>query len=67
MNLSSFFTPEGKNFSYIEEKYAIIYEEDEKFYYTDDNGNVIEEVNVLEVNQKEYPVLKNRSNKKSLA
>ena len=52
------------NVFYIEEKYAIIYEEDGIFYYGDDDGNVIEEVDILEVDQKEYPIIKNLSDKK---
>ena len=47
--------------SYIEEKYAIIYEEAERYYYADEAGNIIKEADVLEINQKEYPILKNRS------
>jgi hypothetical protein len=56
--------PSTLNVFYIEEKYAIIYEEDEKYYYIDDSGNVIEEVGVLEINLKQYPILKNNSGQK---
>lgn len=58
--------PNKLKVSYIEEKYAIIYEEDELYFYTDEEGNVIEEVSVLEINQKLYPILKNKSSEKMI-
>lgn len=46
----------------IEEKpYAFIWVEGEKYYYSDEDGYIIEEVNPLDIKEKKYPVIENLS------
>lgn len=45
---------------YREKKYSIIWTEDEKYYYTDKEGYVITETNVLEISEKNYPLVENQ-------
>lgn len=47
--------------NYQEKTYDIIWEEDDIYYYVDEEGLVITEVNLLEVTEKEYPLIKNMS------
>jgi len=45
---------------YREKKYSIIWNEDEKYYYADKEGYVITETNVLEISEKNYPLIENK-------
>lgn len=56
--------PEKLEIKYIEKKYAIIWQEDDLFYYTDKSGYVINEANVLEIENKDYPIIVNQTNNK---
>lgn len=47
---------------YKEKEYAIIWQENENYFYADDYGLIINEVNLLEISQKDYPIIKNDSN-----
>ena len=46
---------------YQGKKYAFVWQEGDSYYYADTQGNIITEANVLEVGQKEYPLLENDS------
>ena len=56
--------PKTLNIAFKEKKYAFIWQEDEVFYYSDINGSIINEVNILEVKQKDYPIINNESDHK---
>ncbi|MFH1822692.1 MAG: cell division protein FtsQ/DivIB [Patescibacteria group bacterium] len=45
-----------------EKSYAFIWHENEKYYYTDINGSVINEVSPLEITGKKYPLIYNETN-----
>ncbi|MCD4761797.1 hypothetical protein K8R32_02440 [bacterium] len=47
--------------NYQEKTYDIIWQEDDIYYYADEEGSIITEVNLLEVTEKEYPLIKNAS------
>lgn len=49
---------------YVEKKAAIIWKEDEKYFNADENGSIIREINVLDIKQGEFPLIKNDSNSK---
>lgn len=53
--------PNTLNISYIEKKYSIIWQEGEKYYYTDKAGIVVAEANPAEIAEKEYPLIVNYS------
>ena len=44
---------------FTEKEYAIIWHEDDKYYYGNENGLIISEVNLLEIQQKDYPIIDN--------
>ncbi len=48
-----------------EKTYAFILKEDEKFFYADKEGTVIDEISPLEVSSKAYPVVRNESQNKT--
>jgi cell division septal protein FtsQ len=48
-----------------EKTYAFILKEDEKYFYADKEGIVIDEVNPIDVSLKAYPVIKNESQDKT--
>lgn len=50
--------------NFEEKEYAFIWEENEKYFYTDEFGAIINEANPLEIKQKDYPLIKNESNDK---
>jgi len=52
---------------YDEKDYALVWAEDDKYYYADTSGYIIEEANLLDIGEKEYPVFENRSGKKILS
>ena len=54
--------PNNLVIEYNEKKYAIIWQENENYYYVDDYGSLISEANLLEISQKDYPIIKNESN-----
>ncbi|NCO79881.1 hypothetical protein CO116_03770 [Candidatus Falkowbacteria bacterium CG_4_9_14_3_um_filter_38_19] len=45
--------------SFTEKQQAIIWREAEKYYYADNLGNIISEVNPLNISQKNYPLIDN--------
>jgi len=45
--------------NFTEKKYAFIWQEGDKYYYADAAGDIITEVNLLEVEQKDYPIIDN--------
>jgi len=45
---------------YREKKYSIIWSEDEKYYYVDKDGYVITETNILDISEKNYPLIENQ-------
>jgi len=47
-----------------EKEYAIIWHEDERYFYSDKSGGIITETNVLDIKDKNYPIIDNWSNKK---
>ncbi len=47
-----------------EKPFASIWYEDEKYYYTDQEGFVLEEINPLDIKNKKYPIIHNFSDKK---
>lgn len=49
---------------YDEKQYAMIWNEEDNYFYTDEKGYIITEVNLLEVKQKDYPIIKNNTDKK---
>ena len=50
--------------NYQEKQYALIWHEDDKYYYADSQGYIITEANPLEIKQKDYPLIENLSNSK---
>ncbi len=50
--------------NYQEKKYALIWLEDNKYYYADSQGYIITEANLLEIKQKDYPLIENISGSK---
>jgi|WetSurMetagenome_2_1015567.scaffolds.fasta_scaffold02348_13 hypothetical protein len=46
-----------------EKPIAGIWNEADKFYYIDTDGYVVQEINLLDINSKEYPLLTNQSSK----
>jgi hypothetical protein len=42
----------------------VIWQENEKYYYTSMSGEIIAETNVLDIEQKDYPLINNVSDKK---
>ena len=54
--------PNNLVIEYNEKKHAIIWQENENYYYIDDYGSLISEANLLEISQKDYPIIKNESN-----
>ncbi|RLC38474.1 hypothetical protein DRH27_02135 [Candidatus Falkowbacteria bacterium] len=53
--------PGSLEIKYKEKEYAIIWQENENYFYADDYGLIISEVNLLEISQKDYPIIKNDS------
>jgi len=51
--------PDKIKIEYQEKKYAVIWVENEKFFYADKEGNVITETNPLEITEKNYPLVYN--------
>ncbi|MCX6796268.1 MAG: FtsQ-type POTRA domain-containing protein [Candidatus Falkowbacteria bacterium] len=47
-----------------EKLYVAIWHEDDKYFYIDDNGKIVSETNVLDINGKNYPLIYNLSIKK---
>ncbi|MFH1427496.1 MAG: hypothetical protein ABIG60_03120 [Patescibacteria group bacterium] len=45
-----------------EKSYAFIWHENEKYYYADQNGSLINEVSPLEISGKKYPLIYNETN-----
>ena len=43
-----------------ERDYSLIWLESEKYYYIDNEGNVISEVDPTQINQKDYPLIENK-------
>lgn len=56
--------PDTLNISYNEKPYEITWAEDGKYYYADKEGEIITEANLLELKEKEYPLIENLSDKK---
>lgn len=52
--------------SFKEKTYAFILNEDNKFYYADQEGSIIEEVSPLEITNKAYLIINNESDQKIL-
>ena len=49
-----------------EKTYSVIWKEDDKYYYIDLNGHIINEANPLEIKQKNYPLIDYRGKHKIL-
>ena len=49
---------------FAEKRYALIWHEDDQHYYTDENGYIISEANILEIRQKDYPIIDNLTKEK---
>ena len=49
---------------YKEKKYSLVFQEDDKYYYADETGYIIDGVSFEEVQQKDYPILNNTSSSK---
>lgn len=47
-----------------EKSYSFIWLEDDKYYYADINGNIITEINPLDIKQMKYPLIYNRGEEK---
>lgn len=47
-----------------EKSYAFIWHEADKYYYTDIDGYIINEINPLEIKQKKYPLIHNKGENK---
>ncbi|OGF27967.1 hypothetical protein A2303_06230 [Candidatus Falkowbacteria bacterium RIFOXYB2_FULL_47_14] len=56
--------PHTLTINYEEKKHSFIWNEDDKFYYIDEGGAVISEVDPLEVQEKDYPLINNQSDSK---
>lgn len=50
--------------NYNEKQYAMIWCEDDKYFYSDEKGYVITEANLLEIKQKDYPIIKNNTDRR---
>jgi cell division septal protein FtsQ len=48
---------------YNEKQYVLIWNEGDKYYYCDEKAYVIAEANLLEIKQKDYPIIKNNTDK----
>jgi len=48
-----------------EKQYAVIWHEDDKYYYGDSTGSIISETNVLDIKDKNYPIIDNFSSQKT--
>lgn len=53
--------PNTVKIKFNEKSYAMIWQENGNYYYADSNGYIIDEVNLLEVKQKDYPIVENAS------
>lgn len=53
--------PNGLIINYQEKEYAFILEENGNFFYTDIHGDIITEANLLEVSERDYPIILNLS------
>ena len=49
---------------YSEKMYALIWQEENDFYYIDQTGGVIDNANLLEIEYKDYPIVENRTSKR---
>jgi len=58
--------PNTIKISYAGKKYKIIWEKDGKYYYGDEEGTIINQVNVLDAKLKDYPIIKDCQNKNGL-
>jgi hypothetical protein len=56
--------PDTLQIIFKEKAYAFILKEDEKFFYADKEGIVIDEINPLDVSSKAYPIIRNESQNK---
>jgi len=56
--------PDTLQIEIVEKKPAIAWNEDDKYYFVDESGNVIRETSALEINTTEYPLIKNNTDKK---
>ena len=56
--------PDTLIIKYLEKMYALIWQEDNNFYYVDQTGEVIDSANLLEIEYKDYPIIENRTSRK---
>ncbi len=56
--------PDVIRIEYIEKKYSLVWCEDDVYYYADDDGILLSEANLLEINYNDYPVVENKSSLK---
>lgn len=56
--------PDGIKISFNEKNYEITWAEDDTYYYTDREGGIITEANLLEIKEKKYPLIQNLSDEK---
>jgi cell division septal protein FtsQ len=52
--------------NYQEKSYAIIWEEDNNYFYSDNTGLILEEANLLEIGERDYPIIKNETGARTL-
>ncbi|MEA3449991.1 MAG: cell division protein FtsQ/DivIB [Patescibacteria group bacterium] len=56
--------PDILNIFYKEKDYAAIYTENEKFYYIDNSGVIISQADLMEVSERDYPIITSGGEKK---
>ncbi len=56
--------PNTINIFYQEKAYAAIYSENEEFYYIDSSGMIISDANLMEISERDYPIIANSGESK---
>ena len=58
--------PSTISLNYQEKSYAIIWADENNYFYSDNTGLILEEANLLEIGEKDYPIIKNETGAKVL-
>jgi cell division septal protein FtsQ len=58
--------PDTIKINFTEKSYALIWQEDDLYYYADNTGHVLEEANLLEIGERDYPIITNETGVKTL-
>jgi hypothetical protein len=53
--------PNTIKLEYQEKSYSLIWQEDNDYFYSDNSGLILDEANLLEIGEKDYPIIKNES------